>query len=521
MCGIIGIQESGNHFPHVKYMLDGMSHRGKDGEDFFLDGNLVLGHKRLSIIDHENGKQPMTSRDGRWTVTFNGCIYNYKDLDVDTDTNSDTEVLVEGLAKYGIDFIKQLNGMFAFAAWDGENLYLGRDRYGIKPLYYWSNEDVFVFASEIKAITRHPKFNAKVDLFSLEEYFTFQNNLSSTTLFEGVNMLPQGHYMKNGVLVKYWNWDFNPIKMDLNEAKEETHRLLKQAVKRQLISDVPVGSYLSCGLDSGSITKYAMKPTFTCGFDMQGVEGREANFDESVDARNMASSLGLDNYNVHINKTHIEKLKEVVYHLEDLRVGMCYPSYEVAKLASGSVKVCLSGAGGDELFGGYPWRYGMDKNSYFNYWNRLGDVELIQKTDHCRGVFDSYFEEYNEQAVFNFEASTFLHGILCVGDKMSMAHTLEERFPFLDNDLVDFAMKSPFKDKVVLGKGRKQGFSAPDENWYRNNKFIKDVLTNRISEPYINQDYVNRILLEHNNSKNHRLLIWSLLAFEMWCVNFL
>ena len=518
MCGFVGVIEKRSHFPHIKSMLDKVSHRGRDEEDFYLDGDLVMGHRRLSIIDPDNGQQPMTS--GKWTVVFNGCIYNYKDLDVETETNSDTEVLVKGLDKYGIDFIKQLNGMFAFAAWDGKDLYLARDRYGIKPLYYWSNEDTFLFGSEIKSFLKHPSFKVKVDLYSLEEYFTFQNNLSCTTLFEGVNMIPQGSYMKGEQVVKYWKWDFNPIKMNLHEAKEETQRLLKQSVERQLVSDVPVGCYLSGGLDSGTIAKYAKVQTFTCGFDMQGVQGRESLFDESLDAKNMAASLGLENYSVHINKSHIEKLREVIYHLEDLRVGMCYPSYEVAKLASGHVKVCLSGAGGDELFGGYPWRYGMNKEEYFNYWNRLGDVDLIQKTDHCRLVYDSYFDKYNESAVFNFEASTFLHGILCVGDKMSMAHTLEERFPFLDNDLVDFAQKVPFKDKLVLGKGRKQGFSAPDENWYKDNKFIKGLLTDRVSIDYIGQDYVDRILSEHGKI-NHRLLIWSLISFEMWCREFL
>jgi asparagine synthase (glutamine-hydrolysing) len=356
-------------------------------------------------------------------------------------------------------------------------------------------------------------------------------------------------------------------------------------------------------MDSGSITAIAAShverlTTFTCGFDMSQVTGVEANYDERRDAELMANFFKTEHYEQVMNAGDLRwSLPKVVYHLEDLRVGMSYPNYYISRLASKFVKVCLQGTGGDELYGGYPWRYyrvfkSVDQkdffDQYYNFWQRLvPDTEkqelftpsIFNQIDinEPRKIFERVFTfnnklQYNtpEQHIANslyFEIKTFLPGLLIVGDKLSMANGLEERFPFLDNDLVNFAQKIPVRHKLgnltamkkinendfgakkqsykehddgknVLRKAmmdflpekiinrKKQGFSAPDESWYRgeNADYVKDLLLNSktYSTEFINKAYIEKIINEHINHKiNHRLLIWSLMNFEMWCQKFL
>ncbi|OEK02502.1 asparagine synthase (glutamine-hydrolyzing) [Roseivirga sp. 4D4] len=625
MCGIAGILKhdgSSVFTDNVKRMSQALAHRGPDGDGIYVDGQIGLGHKRLAILDTSaDGNQPMTSKDQRWTVVFNGCIYNFLELRQKLrakghsfTTATDTEVITEGLAAFGTSFIEELNGMFAIAAWDSVNkeLYLSRDRFGIKPLYYYEGNGILLFASEIKAIIAHPGYKATLNYSALNEYFTFQNLFSFQTLFEGVHMIPPANTIKIGREQKrvkhnsWWDYDFSKTEesMSFEYAKEETERLFHQAVTRQMISDVPVGSYLSGGMDSGSITSVASQhvarlATFTCGFDMSEVTGVEANFDERRDAELMANHFKTEHFEQVMNAGDIRwSLPKLVYHLEDLRVGMSYPNYYIARLASKFVKVCLQGTGGDELFGGYPWRYyrvfgALNQqeffDQYYGFWQRLVPdhqkeqiftAEVRQNIDlqEPREVFERVFKfntdlgyETPEQHINNslyFEAKTFLPGLFLVGDKLAMAHGLEERFPFMDNDLVDFAMKIPVKHKLgnltkeiaeldenrekkksiayrefddgknVLRQAmkdfipekiinrKKQGFSAPDESWYRgeNAAYIKDLLLNQntVSSMYINPDYVKRIVREHTEDHvNHRLLIWSLMNFEWWCRIFL
>ena len=262
--------------------------------------------------------------------------------------------------------------MFAIATWNKTEkaLYLSRDRYGIKPMYYWFRDKTLVFASEIKAIIKHPKYSIALNHDALNEYFTFQNLFTYQTLFEGVTMLPPANTVKiNSASVSvvhnsWWDYDFTKEddKMSFDDAVSETERLFKQAVDRQMIADVPVGAYLSGGMDSGSIaaiasTKVKRLSTFTCGFDMSAVTGVEANYDERRDAELMANAFKTEHYEQVINAGDLGwSLPRVVYHLEDLRVGMSYPNYYISRLASKFVKVCLQGTGGDELYGGYPWR---------------------------------------------------------------------------------------------------------------------------------------------------------------------
>jgi len=624
MCGIVGVYNlDGKSFlmNHLVRMTNELSHRGPDDEGFYLKDNIALGHKRLSIIDTSSkGSQPMISKDDKWVVVYNGCIYNYQELKLELRdrghnfvSNSDTEVIVEGLSAYGPSVFERFNGMFAIAAWNTEQkvLYLSRDRYGVKPLYYWFNGKTIVFASEIKAIMKHPEFSVDLNFSALNEYFTFQNQFTFQTLFKGVYMLPQANTVRvdsQTSFIKYrawWDYDFtqpdNNISFD--EAKEETLRLFKRAVTRQMVADVPVGAYLSGGMDSGSIVAVASKllprlSTFTCGFDMSEVTGVEANYDERRDAELLANYFKTEHFEQVMNAGDIRwSLPKVVWHIEDLRVGMAYPNYYISRLASKFVKVSLQGTGGDELYGGYPWRYYrvFDSisqkdffNQYYGFWQRLvpdeSKGELFNKNvlenidlNEPRRIFERVFtfnerlrydtpEEHIQNSMY-FEIKTFLPGLLLIGDKLSMANGLEERFPFLDNDLVDFAQKIPirhklanlekmkrideneFRDKKILyqdhndGKNvlrqamiellpekiinrKKQGFSAPDESWYRgeNAQYVKELLMNKkaVSSEFINAKFTKKIIDEHINKRiNHRLLIWSFLNFELWCRLFL
>jgi asparagine synthase (glutamine-hydrolysing) len=338
--------------------------------------------------------------------------------------------------------------------------------------------------------------------------------------------------------------------------------------------------------------------TFTCGFDMSSVTGVEANYDERRDAELMANCFKTEHYEQVLNAGDIRwSLPRVIYHLEDLRMGMSYPNYYISRLASKFVKVCLQGTGGDELFGGYPWRYYRIFKSvsqreffdnYYDFWQRLvpdhekknlfsanvyGKIDLKEPREVFERVFtfNSKLSYYNPEEHINnslyFEIKTFLPGLFLVGDKLSMANGLEERFPFMDNELVDFAQKIPIRHKLgnlemmkkidenefqkkrklynefndgknVLRKAmlsfmperiinrKKQGFSAPDESWYRgeNADYVKELLLNKktVSLDFINPDYMKKIVNQHiNEKKNHRLLIWSFMSFEWWCRIFL
>lgn len=624
MCGIAGIfnlNEAPASEPLIKKITSILNHRGPDGEGFFVENNIALGHKRLAILDlSSKGSQPMFSKNNDWVIVFNGCIYNFIELRNELRSNgfsfisnSDTEVIAEGLSACGPTFFERLNGMFAIAAYNKKTkqLFLSRDRYGIKPLYYWMNGKQLVFASEIKSILKHPDYKTELNLHALNEYFSFQNLFAYHTLFKGITSLPPAN---TAVINKettsishnaWWDYDFSSPdeKMSFEDAREETKRLFKNAVARQMVSDVPVGSYLSGGIDSGSITAVACQhvkrlSTFTCGFDMSEITGVEANYDERRDAEMAATHFRTEHYEQVINAGDLRwSLPRVVNHIEDLRVGMSYPNYYISMLASKFVKVCLQGTGGDELFGGYPWRYyriykSLDQKSFFNnyygFWQRLVPDDdknnLFQKNifsrieeNAPRKVFERVFtfnsklkydtpEEHIQNSLY-FEIKTFLPGLLLVGDKLSMAHGLEERFPFLDNDLVAFSQKIPIRHKLgnlekmkkldenilggkekkyqefddgknVLRKAmadflperilnrKKQGFSAPDESWYRgeNADYVKELLLNTktVSSEFINPDYIRNIVDEHINKRiNHRLLIWSFMNFEWWCRIFL
>lgn len=619
MCGVAGyLNRNGAPADEriVAAMRDALAHRGPDGKGMHIDGPLGLGHRRLSIIDLRTvASQPMHSPDGRWTIAFNGEIYNFRELKAELDkagwsfrTRSDTEVLLAGCVIWGVSALaRRIDGMAAFALWDAQErrLHLVRDRYGVKPLYLWRTPDRLAFASEIKAFLVHPDFRVRVNQAALREYFTFQNLFRPHTLFEGVEHLPPATILtvdRNGERREtYWDYDYStPEPVDEQEAVATLEKLMAQAVERQLVADVPVGAYLSGGMDSGTLVALAhphvpRMQTFTAGFEMSRIEGNETLFDERRAAELMAYTYKTEHYEQVINAGDIRwSLPRVVWHLEDLRLGMSYPNYYIARLASKFVKVCLSGAGGDELFGGYPWRYyrvfrSLDRDdylsSYYGFWQRLTTADDRKRlfgaaADDEAEMFDVFKSVYADapglsfdspedhiSASLYFECRTFLSGLLLVGDKLSMASGLEERFPFLDNALVDFATRLPARHKLsdlehmltvdedavrkkllaedsfAGGKSclrqamahvlpseimdrRKQGFSSPEASWYRgeNAAYVRDMLLGKdlASTEYLDADFIRDTVEAHmSGKKNNRLLIWSLLSFEQWCRVFL
>lgn len=622
MCGIAGVFRFDGQpvsKPNLKQMSDAIAHRGPDGEGHYADGPIGFAHRRLAIIDlSPGGRQPMSNADGSVVLIYNGELFNFQELRVRLQalghafvSQSDTEVILRAYEAWGTDCVLHFNGQFAFAIWDQARkcLFLARDRFGVKPLYYYKDAEKLVFASEIKAILAYPGVPRAVDTGALNEYFTFQNIFTDKTLFKGIHLLPAGCTLlvdqDDFRQSRYWDYRFGDelTSISEDEAAEELFRLFKQAVVRQLISDVPVAAYLSGGMDSGSITAIARQNlgrimTFTCGFDLSSASGLELGFDERARAEVMANLFKTEHYEVVLHAGDMEHvMPKLIWHQEDPRVGQCYPNYYIARLASKFVKVVLSGSGGDELFGGYPWRYyrGMDSagkddfyRNYYAFWQRLTPDEdksrLFQPDvfrdmnghstfDVFRGVMEPAALNYEtNEDLFNaslyFEIKTFLHGLLVVEDKVSMAHSLEARVPFLDNDLVDFAMRLParFKlkslsepapqmdeDDVIkrqryaaqrsdgkailrkamsrhmpteIAEGVKQGFSAPDASWFRGESidYINHLLRNpdaRIYD-YLQMPYVTSKLDEHTSgARNNRLLIWSLLSFEWWLRNFL
>jgi asparagine synthase (glutamine-hydrolysing) len=615
MCGIAGIVHLDGTpaaIVDLKKMTEAIAHRGPDNEGQVVEGFVGLGHRRLSIIDlSAAANQPMLSSCGRYLISYNGEIYNFTQIRLELETlgrqfrsSSDTEVVLSAFAQWGEKCVERFNGMFAFAIWDkqAQRMFFARDRYGIKPLYYAFENRTFLFGSEQKAILAHPSSRMSLDLEALLEYFTFQNIFTDRTLIKGIKMFPAGHYgwLFRGEsqlrLTRYWDFDFSEAEHPAEEQEyvDELDRLFRQAVSRQLVSDVEVCAYLSGGIDSGAITAIAAQQipfikTFTCGFDLSSASGLELAFDEREKAEAMSALFKTEHYEMVLKSGDMERcLPKLAYHLEEPRVGQSYPNFYAAQLASKFGKVVLAGTGGDELFGGYPWRYYratvcdnfedyIDK--YYAYWQRLipnseiksvfapvyDQVKHVWTRDIFRDVFAKRDielcspEDYINHSLY-FEAKTFLHGLLVVEDKLSMAHSLETRVPFLDNDLVDFAVKIPVKmklgnlDKImrinenetakrqkyfqhprdgkyILRKAlerhvprevverQKQGFSAPDASWFRGESisFVEQMLLNPKAHIYEVLDYnaTTAAIKDHMGGKqNRRLLIWALLNVE-------
>lgn len=618
MCGIAGyldLDGAPASHPVLRRMAGAIAHRGPDGEGFLVDGALGLAHRRLAIIDlSPAGHQPMVTPDGRYALVYNGEIYNFQEIRVELEalgrtfrSRSDSEVLLHALAQWGCEALLRLNGMFAFALWDKRErtLLIARDRLGVKPLYYATTGKAFLFGSEVKALLAHGGLRAKLDPAALLEYMTFQNFFTDRTLFGNVRLLPAGCYMvlkpgkREPRIERYWDFAFSEPEQHPSEddCAAELDHLFRQAVSRQLVSDVPVGGYLSGGIDSGAIAAVAAPQldeftSFTVGFDMRSASGLELGYDERAKAEHMSYLFKTEHYEMVLKSGDMERaMPALVRHLEEPRVGQSYPNFYAAKLSSRFVKVVLAGTGGDELFGGYPWRYYravvntdfedyVDK--YYSFWHRLVPNALLSKllapvwsdAKHVwtRDIFRDSFTRHAEKLTrpedyvnhsLHLEAKTFLHGLLVVEDKLAMAHGLETRVPFLDNDLVDFAMRLPVRYKLgnlgevvqlnenalgpkkqqhfertrdgklllrrvmsqyvpnEISDGIKQGFSAPDASWFRGEsiEYVRRRLLDRKAKIYDYFDYTTASALVRDHlegRENRRLLVWSFIYLEEW-----
>ena len=508
MCGIAGIvTKRDNKKEIIEAMSKRIEHRGPDGEGYFFDGDVALAHRRLSIIDLSTGNQPMFNEDDTVVTVFNGEIYNYVELRDELvkaghkfKTKSDTEVLIHGFEEWHTDLPKYLRGMFAFAIYDKKSneLFLARDNFGIKPLYYTVMDGTFMFASEIKAFLDTPDFKKELNEDILQAYLEFSFVPTNETFFKGVYRLDAGSSLlyKDGDIKidKYFKLDFKDKEQTLAEAVESISEVMKDSVNRHLLSDVEVGSFLSSGIDSSYIVSLA-KPakTYTVGYDID-------KYDEISYAKDLTEKLGINNTSKVIKMDeYMEEFPKIMYYLDEPTSDPAAISlYFVAKLARRDVKVVLSGEGADEFFGGYNYyREEVDMKFYnkipyfirhfigkiaslfpegygFNFLVRRGEKlensyigvnrnfsekmarKVLSKEYNLRGIdvtkeiykqFAGYSNIHKMQAIdINY---WLMKDILLKADRMTMASSLEGRVPFIDKEVFKVASGLSIDYKVT------------------------------------------------------------------------
>ena len=513
MCGIVGFADhSKDKKKIIKEMADLIRHRGPDSDGFYVNDNVALGFRRLSIIDLEGGNQPIFNEDKTKLVFMNGEIYNYQMLKEDLQvkghkftTNSDTEVLLHGYEEYKEELLPMLRGMFTFIIYDitNDEIFGARDFYGIKPLYYYLDKKSFMFGSEIKSFLAHPNFKKELNRSMLEDYLTFQYSVGENTFFKNVYKLRPGCYFKykdnNLTIEKYYNIELEPDTTKSEaEWKEKLKELLNDSIKAHKIADVEVGSFLSSGVDSSYISTVAnVDKTFTVGWDNQ-------KYSEIDYAKELSEIIGVKNINKKISKQeYFDNFANIQYYMDEpLADPSAIALYFVANIASKEVKVALSGEGSDEIFGGYniyhepysvsiyykipyPIRrmlgvlvYPFRHHRFFNFIYRrsrkledryIGNAFMFEpsetkkilnyktKKETYKDLTRPYYEKiknYDDVSKMQYIDFNFwlIGDILLKADKMSMANSLEVRVPFLDRILIDTARKIPTKYKIKDGK---------------------------------------------------------------------
>lgn len=618
MCGICGkIDPNGVKQEEIQKMASALAHRGPDDNGFFISKNVGFGHQRLSIIDLDSGQQPMSNEDGDVWITFNGEIYNYQEIRKGLEkghefkTKSDTEVILHLYEDKGEKCIRYLRGMFAFAIYDikGRTLFLARDHLGQKPLYYFHNGNSFAFASEIKALLTLNDDLRVMDPNALYEYLTIRIITPPRSMFQKIRKLPPGHVLKfrdgRVDINRYWHLNYEP-KLDANfsELLKELEKQLESTVKYHLVSDVPVGAFLSGGMDSSLVvsmmSRFANKPIKTFSGDVP-----YENYSEIPYARMVADKYKTDHYELTILPSLVRTLPELVWHLDEPSDPLSVCMYYISKLAREEVKVVLGGDGGDELFGGYDRYYGNIFVSYYallpellrkhileeimnrmpeGFWYRsfshrlrwIHQMSFYRKgeryakslsyfyfsdafknklyTDNFRksvDIFDpeacikEYFNSNN--AVEIIDKMLYADSMVrmpdhpnMILDRMTMAHGLEARSPFLDHKLAEFCASIPPQFKVrgtqrryievklakkylpqALINKKKQGFSSPltyllaDEFRF----LFKTFLTNPklVQKGYLRQSAIDILLKEHLDKKrDHGNRLWLLCNAEVW-----
>ena len=511
MCGIVGFVGARADMQEIlQQMTDLIAHRGPDGEGHFIDGPAALGHRRLSIIDLEGGKQPMFNEDGSLAVVFNGEIYNFQPLREELlaaghtfTTRCDTEVLLHGYEQWGRELLTRLRGMFTFALWDKktQTLFCARDHFGIKPLYYYVAPETgtLMFGSEIKSFLAHPEFKKELNADQLELYLSYQYSPGENTFFKGVKKLLPAHWLewKDGKVEtgRYWQPTFTPDhEPTLAEWEDAISDAMQESVAAHKIADVEVGSFLSSGVDSSYMAALAhVDKTFTVGF-------ADKQYDETDYARDFSEKIGVKNFAYRITpEEYWQNLGNIQYHMDEpLADAASAALYFVNREAAKQVKVCLSGEGADEFFGGYNiYKEPFTVNWYdkLPLWFRravgavadclppvhginflvrrsrpleeryIGNTNLMDErrkkrllkhytgkvlpTDLSRPLFDLTKGQDPVTRMEYCDLNLWMVGdILLKADKMSMANSLELRVPFLDRKVFELACRIPTECKV-------------------------------------------------------------------------
>lgn len=621
MCGICGYTNPQEIDATILQKMNSlMNHRGPDGEGTYFDKGIALGHKRLSLIDLTHGNQPMIrprfheediqestiSGDlSDYVIVFNGEIYNYQTirrelefLGYSFETQSDTEVLLTGYMVWGKDVLLKLRGMFAFAIWDSyhQELFLARDYFGIKPLYYAQKNGRVIFASEIKALLAHPDIKKELNEEALKHYLSFQYSVLPETFFKGIFKLPPAHYAlvtpdQKIIIEQYWKLSFEPEKQTLDEAADSIHQAMQESISYHLVADVEVASFLSSGVDSSYITaclhdQKQKTKAFTVGFEIDG----EDSYSEIEEAQKTGDFLEIDHLTHTIQENEFwDSLEKIQWHMDEPCADpACIALYFVDKEASKHVKAVLSGEGADEFFGGYSlyqtplanaklnaiprsllkqasWlleKWGLRGANYLkrastpleeqfignaNIFSEQERISILKNCVHAvpphtllRSSYEQVEEHDDVVKMQYIDINHWLVGdILLKTDKMSMAHSIESRVPFLDIEVWAAARKLSRKNKVnsrttkrALRKAAskilperfcshpKKGFPVPIRVWLKEDKYqniIKESFTSDTAKKYFNIGSLLSLLQEHRegNADNSRK-IWTVYMFLVW-----
>lgn len=532
MCGFVGFcDDSKNKKKIIRDMADIIKHRGPDSDGYYVDNNIALGFRRLSIIDLDKGSQPIFNEDKDKVIVFNGEIYNYKEIREELkskghkfSTNTDTEVILHGYEEYKEDILNKLRGMFAFVIYDikEKSLFGARDFYGIKPFYYYYDNENFLFGSEIKSFLGNPNFKKELNKDMLSQYLTFQCSIGEDTFFKNTYKLLPGYYFiykdKELEIKKYYEVKLEPNDdKSLDEWVSGIREVIDNSVLAHKVSDVEVGSFLSSGVDSSLIAKLSsVDKTFTVGYDNK-------KYSEIDYAKEFSDKINVSNVSKKISKEeYFKEFSNVQYYMDEpLADASAVMLYFLSKTASKHVKVCLSGEGADEIFGGYniyhepysvSWYnkipyfirkcigilvYPFRNYTGFNFLYRrskkiedryIGNAFIFEPNDAKKIVnfnygnktykdfTKPYYDKVSDLDVvtkmqyidFNF---WLIYDILLKADKMSMANSLEVRVPYLDREVIDYASKLPSKYKIV-----------GNETKYAFRKVAKEELADKVAD---------------------------------------
>ena len=606
MCGFVGYvnaeKDESKNQQIIKAMADRIIHRGPDQDDYYVDGDVSLGFRRLSIIDLEGGSQPITNEDDTKVLVFNGEIYNYQSIREELigkghifKTKSDSEVLLHGYEEYGKELLNKLRGMFAFVIWDSreKKLFGARDIFGIKPFFYYLNEGNFLFGSEIKSFLDNPLFKKEFNEARLPDYLCFEYIPTTETMFKNVYKLEPGSYFEykdsKFTTARYFTPEYN---IDDSRDMEYWAKLIDETFKGSTvahgIADVEVGCFLSSGVDSSYVVHEMAKRNDVRTFSVGYAEEKYSELDRAV---RFAEHEGVRNYTKKITaEEYFEVSPMVQYYMDEpLPNPSAIALYFLAGLASEQVKVVLSGEGADELFGGYHYyREPLDFEKYMkvpqgirnllgaaaeklpsfhgkrfltrgrypiekrfirnNYVYDHSEVSKVLSKDipsqdpsvYTKPFFDEVSGEDDITKMQYADIRTWLvQDILVKADRMSMAHSLELRVPFLDREMLKVALQIPAKyriddetTKVALRHAaakelpaetaamRKTGFLTPLNDWLKRDEFysmVKEKFESETAGRFFNREYIVKLLDDHKHGTAHNMKkIWSVYSFLLW-----